>query len=255
MKVVLIGSGNVATVLGKIINTAGHEVVQVLSRNIHNAKILANIFNCEYGNYISTPYKEADIYLFAITDNALHHLDQHLHLQNKLVVHTAGSVSKDVLNSISEKYGVLYPLQSLNKTSDELPDIPVLIDGSSTEILSQLKTFAETFSKQVSVVNDEERLRFHIAAVFVNNFTNHLYAMADDFCKQENIDFTKLFPLIDETTKRVKKYAPKEVQTGPAIRQDLYTLGKHLKMLSADPDLKYIYLKLSESILKLHQVK
>lgn len=255
MKVVIIGSGNVATVLGKIIQNAGHDIIQVLSRNEHNAKILAGVFNCAYGNYISTPYKEADIYLFAITDNALHHLDQHLQLENKLVVHTAGSVSKDVLNSISDRYGVIYPLQSLNKTSDELPEVPLLIDGSSSEILTYLQNFAGTLSNEVFVVNDEDRLRFHIAAVFVNNFTNHLYAMADDFCSQENIDFIKLFPLIDETTKRVKKHPPKEIQTGPAIRQDLYTLGKHLKMLSADPDLKYIYLKLSESILKLHQVK
>jgi len=170
-------------------------------------------------------------------------------------VHTAGSVSKDVLNSISEKYGVIYPLQSLNKSSDDIPEVPLLIDGNSTEILAYIQTFANSLSNQVSIVNDEDRLKFHIAAVFVNNFTNHLYAMADDFCNHENIDFIKLLPLIDETTKRIKKHPPKEIQTGPAIRQDLYTLGKHLKMLSADPDLKYIYLKLSESILKLHQVK
>ncbi|MEO6452895.1 MAG: DUF2520 domain-containing protein [Ginsengibacter sp.] len=255
MKVVIIGSGNVATVLGKIIQNAGHDILQVLSRNEYNAKILAGILNCGYGNYISSAYKEADIYLFAITDNALHHLDQNLQLENKVVVHTAGSVSKDVLNSISNKYGVIYPLQSLNKASSELPEIPLLIDGSSSEILIYLQTFAKSISNDVSIVNDGDRLRFHIAAVFVNNFTNHLYAMADDFCSHENIDFKKLFPLIDETTKRIKNYPPKEIQTGPAIRQDLYTLGKHLKMLSADPDLKYIYLKLSESILKLHQVK
>ncbi|MEO6674054.1 MAG: NAD(P)-binding domain-containing protein, partial [Ginsengibacter sp.] len=95
MKVVIIGSGNVATVLGKIIQNAGHDIVQVLSRNEYNAKTLAAIFGCVYGDYISTPYKDADIYLFAITDNALHHLDPHLQLENKLVVHTAGSVSKD----------------------------------------------------------------------------------------------------------------------------------------------------------------
>ena len=255
MKVVLIGAGNVATVLGKIIQSAGHDIIQVLSRNEYNAKILAGIFGCGYGNYISSAYRDADIYLFAITDIALHHLDQHLHLENRLVVHTAGTVAKSVLNSVSEKHGVIYPLQSLNKASNDIPEVPLLIDGSSSETLALIQTFAKTLSSQVSIVHDEDRLKFHIAAVFVNNFTNHLYAMADDFCNQENIDFTKLLPLIEETTKRIKTHSPKEMQTGPAIRQDLYVLGKHLKMLSSDPDLKYIYLKLSESILKLHQVK
>ncbi|MEP6595549.1 MAG: DUF2520 domain-containing protein [Ginsengibacter sp.] len=255
MKIVIVGSGNAATVLGKVIKRAGHDIIQVLSRNELHAKALADILGSKSGNYITTPYKNADLYLFALTDNALHYLYEHVQLENKLVVHTCGSVSKNVLTEISEKHGVIYPLQTLNKNSDELPEIPLLIDGSSTEILSYLQTFAQTLSNNVSIVNDEERLKFHIAAVFVNNFTNHLYAMADEFCAQENIDFKKLMPLIAETTSRIKKYSPKEVQTGPALRQDIYTLGKHLKMLSADPDLKYIYLKLSESILKLHQVK
>lgn len=255
MKVVMIGSGNVATVLGKVMQNAGHKVIQVLSRNEHNAKVLADTLGCSYGNYNSTPYQEADVYFFAITDNALHHLDQRLNLHNKLAVHTAGSVSKDVLNIISKKYGVIYPLQSLNKSITEFPEMPLLIDANSTEAFAELQAFAQTLSNQISVVNDQDRLKFHIAAVVVNNFTNHLYAMANEFCSHENIDFTKLFSLIDETAKRLKKHPAKEMQTGPAIRQDLYTLGKHLKMLSADPDLKYIYLKLSESILKLHQIK
>jgi predicted short-subunit dehydrogenase-like oxidoreductase (DUF2520 family) len=255
MKIVIIGSGNAATVLGKVIKRAGHDIVQVLSRNEIHAKVLADILGSEYGNYITTPYKDADLYLFALTDNALHHLYEHVVLEDKLVVHTCGSVSKNVLTEVSERHGVMYPLQSLKKDSDELPEIPLLIDASSTKELTYLETFAETLSDEVLRVNDEDRLKFHIAAVFVNNFTNHLYAMADSFCTQENIDFKKLMPLIIETATRIKTYPPKEVQTGPALRQDIYTLGKHLKMLSADPDLKYIYLKLSESILKLHQIK
>jgi len=255
MKIVIVGSGNAATVLGRLIKRAGHNVVQVLSKNELHAKKLGDILECDFGSYITTQYKDADLYLLALTDNALHHLYEYVQLEDKLVVHTCGSVSKNVLTEISEKHGVIYPLQSLNKDSDELPQIPLLIDGSTTEILTYIMKFAKTISNDVLVANDEERLKFHIAAVFVNNFTNHLYAIAHDFCTQENIDFNKLMPLIAETAERIKKSPPKEVQTGPALRQDIYTLGKHLKMLSADPDLKYIYLKLSESILKLHRVK
>ena len=255
MKIVIIGSGNTATVLGKVIKNAGHKIVQVLSRNELHARALADKLECEYGNYITTPYRDADLYLFALTDNALHHLYEHVQLKDRIVVHTSGSVSKNVLTEISERHGVIYPLQSLSKDADELPQIPLLIDGSSHDVLSLLETFALTLSDDVVRVNDEDRLKYHIAAVFVNNFTNHLYAMADDFCGQEKIDFKKLIPIIIETATRIKRHSPREVQTGPALRQDVYTLGKHLKMLSGDPNLKYIYLKLSESILKLHQAK
>lgn len=253
MKVVIVGSGNVATVLGKVIHSAGHEIIQVLSRNENHAKALAQIFNCSAGSFKTTPYKDADIYLLAITDTALYHLDQYVHLENKLVVHTAGSVSKEVLKNISSRYGIIYPLQSLIKDSEELPGIPLLVDGCDVDTTDFIYTFSQTLSTDIIKANDEERLKFHVAAVVVNNFANHLFAMADEFCKKENIDFRKLFPLIDETISRIKLHSPESVQTGPAIREDIYTLGKHLQILSAHPDIKYLYLKLSESILKHHQ--
>lgn len=255
MKVVLVGSGNVATVLGKVIHNAGHEIVQVLSRNENHAKELATIFNCSSGSFKTPDYKEADIYLLAITDTALYHLDQYIQLGNKLVVHTAGSVSKEVLKNVSSRYGIIYPLQSLIKDSTGDSEIPLLVDGSNEDSLAFIKEFSKTFSNKVAIADDQQRLRYHVAAVLVNNFTNHLFAMGDEFCKTENIDFEKLYPLIEETTRRVKTHPPQTVQTGPAIREDIYTLGKHLQILSSHPDLKYLYLKLSESILKLHQKK
>ncbi len=255
MQVVIVGTGNVATVLGKVIQSAGHKIMQVLGRNEQNAKALANIFGCESGHDITTAYKHADVYLFAISDNALHHLYQNVHLGNKLVVHTAGSVSKDVLNNISGNYGVIYPLQSLNKDAIAVPDIPLLIDGNSAETIAAIQNFAQTFSDQVSIANDDARSKFHIAAVIVSNFVNHLYALTHEFCVTEKIDFKKLMPLLHETAGRMQNLSPRDLQTGPAVREDIYTLGKHLQLLTTHPDLKYIYLKLTESILKFHHPK
>lgn len=252
MKVVIVGSGNVATVLGEIIKNAGHQIVQVLSRNENNAKALAKKFNCSSGSFKTTQYIDADLYLLSITDTALYHLDQYVHLGKKLVVHTAGSVSKNVLKNISPNYGIIYPLQSLSKDVIDFPKIPLLIDGSNDDTTLYIREFAESLSDDIIIAGDEQRLAYHVAAVLVNNFTNHLFAMGEDFCEKERIDFKKLYPLIDTTVDRIKKYSPKVVQTGPAIREDIYTLGKHLQILSTHPDLKYLYLKLSESILKLH---
>ena len=255
MKVVLVGSGNVATSLGKIIHKAGHQIVKVLSRNENHAKALANEFNCGYGSFKSQGQIEADLFILAITDTALYHLDQYVHLGNKLVVHTAGSVSKDVLKNISVNYGIIYPLQSLIKGAEPDPGFPLMIDANSVANLGIIRQFVKTWSDNVIQASDEERLKYHVAAVLVNNFTNHMFAMANEFCEKEGIDFKKLYPLINETTKRIETHSPQSVQTGPAIREDIYTLGKHLQVLSSHPDLKYLYLKLSESILKLYQKK
>ncbi|MEO8820875.1 MAG: Rossmann-like and DUF2520 domain-containing protein [Ginsengibacter sp.] len=252
MRVVMLGSGNTGTVLSKVIAQAGHEIVQVVSRTEENARSLAHIYSASVAPLIAETFVEADIYIMALHDVALDHIEKIPALKNKFVVHTAGAVSINALKDITSTYGVLYPLQSLSKYTENIPEMPILIDGNNQEIMHRVLGFAKTISSNVVEANDTERLNYHVAAVFVNNFTNHLYALAELFCEKERINFKNLFPLIDETTLRAKSLSPFLTQTGPAIRDDIYTLNRHLQTLAATPDLKYIYLKLSESIIKHH---
>jgi len=249
MKIVLIGSGNVATILGRLCVKQGHQVIQVMSRHTGNAQKLAEELGCAYDNYDGKTDTNADIYIVSITDGVLFDLNKSFSLGDKLIVHTAGSVTKDVLKDISSRYGILYPFQSLRKELEHLPEIPLLVDGNTEETITAIETFARSLSATVRRTTDEERIKLHVAGVVVNNFTNHLYALAEDFCKAEQIDFKLLFPLIKETTERITQFSPKQMQTGPALRNDVFTLDKHLKILAAHPKLKYLYLKLTDSIM------
>ncbi len=252
MRVVMLGSGNTATVLSDIIFKSGHQIVQVVSRNEQNAKSLASLYAASTALLDAHQFEEADIYILALHDAALDHLEKIPAIKGKFVVHTAGAISINVLKDISSNYGVVYPLQSLSKFAGIVPEIPFLVDGNTQETLHHVLGFAKTLSDEVIEANDDARLNYHVAAVFVNNFTNHLYALAELFCENERIDFKNLFPLIDETTRRVKTNSPYLTQTGPAIRDDIFTLNRHLQALTSKPDLKYIYLKLTESIIKHH---
>ena len=249
MKIVLIGSGNVATVLGRLCKHAGHQIIQVMSRHTENAQKLAEELGAAYDNYEGKTDLSADIYIVAITDGILFDLNKSFSLGDKLIVHTAGSVTKNVLENISSQYGVLYPFQSLRKEMEHFPEIPLLVDGNNEVSTAAIESFAKTLSTDVRRTTDDERIRLHVAGVVVNNFTNHLYALAEDYCKKENLDFNLLFPLIKETTNRIIQYSPKTMQTGPALRNDVFTLDKHLKILAAHPNLKYIYLKITDSIM------
>lgn len=250
MKIVIIGSGNVASVLGRLCKQKGHEIVQVVSRNLTHAKLLADELGCASADYNDKMDETADIYLIAVADLALQELKKQIHLGSRLVLHTAGSVSKDVLEGISHNYGVLYPLQSLRKEMSYDTDIPFLIDGNTADTIALIEDFAETLSSNISQATDEQRLKLHVAAVMVSNFTNHLYALAEDYCKKEHIDFSLLIPLIKETADRIQKFSPAAVQTGPAVRNDIFTIDKHLRILSDHPQLKYMYIKLTDSIMK-----
>ena len=253
MKVVLVGSGNAASGLSVLIQKAGHEIVQVVSRNIEHARALALRYNAAAASLTEPQFAPADIYIVALADAALNSIEKITGFKNKLIVHTAGSVSIDILRNNSSTYGVLYPLQSLTKLQEHVPEIPFLIEGNTKETLHRIMEFARTLSENVTPANDTERLHYHIAAVFVGNFTNHLYSIAENYCDKEKINFKNLLPLINEVTSRINTNSPKDVQTGPAIREDIFTLNRHLQALSTHTDLKYLYLKLSESILKLHE--
>lgn len=249
MQIVIIGSGNVASVLGRLCKQRQHKIIQVMSRNAAHAKILGDELNCAYADYNEKLDDRADLYLMAVADTALQELNNNISLGNKLILHTAGSVSKEVLKDISNNYGVLYPLQSLRKEMECQTEIPFLIDGNSADALTLVEDFAATLSTNVTKATDEERLKLHVAAVMVSNFTNHLYALAEDFCKKEQVDFALLIPLIKETAERVANFSPAAVQTGPAVRNDIFTIEKHLRILSAHPQLRYMYIKLTDSIM------
>lgn len=249
MKVVMIGSGNVATVIGKLLLKRGHEVLQVFSRDAGHAGALAGILDCAFTNKQEELLPGADIYLTAINDTALYALEPLAAINDKLVLHTAGSVPMEVLQHISTHYGVMYPLQSLRKEMEPAEDIPMLVNGCNADVTAFIKDFAASLSGTVTEAGDAERLKLHVAAVVVSNFTNHLYAMAETFCREENVDFKVLLPLIRETAGRLGRYKPADLQTGPAVRNDMFTLDKHLRILNDHPRLRYLYLKLTESIM------
>lgn len=254
MNIVLIGSGNVATVLGRLIKSSGHTIKEVVSRDRAHAQALAAELNANAQSKINSITKDAHIYIIAVADNAIETVAEQLQLKNKVVVHTSGAVSKNVLQNIFERSGVLYPLQSLRKESTHIPEIPLLIDGNTEETIEIIQTFAKTLSKKIYHADDEERLKLHLSAVFVSNFTNHLYALAAEYCEKEATDFSLLVPLIKEVAERVEVYDAKAMQTGPAIRNDEATIRKHLELLNAHPRLKDIYEVMTKSIQRFYEL-
>lgn len=253
MRIVIIGTGNVATILGKRFLAADHEIVQVCGRNLLHAEELADLLQAEASDNYMQPDATADLYVIAVSDAAIASVAASLRLNKKLVVHTAGSVSKDVLSVCSKNYGVLYPLQSLRNELNELPDIPFLVDGNTSDDLALITEFAGTLSNQVQQADDEHRLKLHVAAVIVSNFTNHLYALAKAYCLQEQVDFTLLLPLITAVADRLHDHEPAAVQTGPAVRNDEATIQKHLELLQLHPALKALYAGFTESIRKMNK--
>jgi len=248
MNVIIIGTGNIARFIGKRLFEAGHKIKQVYGRDAVSAKSLSAEFGASYCNTWSSIERGADIYLLAISDNALYEVDQHLLLNDELVVHMAGSVKIDVLKNVSANYAVCWPIQSINNNKETGVIVPFMINANNEKSMQKIVELISAISDNISFGDDDQRLKMHLAAIIANNFVNHLYSLTEMYCQENNLDFRLLFPLIHETANRVENLSPSMLQTGPAIRDDSATIQKHLELLSSQPALQKLYADMTESI-------
>ncbi len=248
MKLSLIGAGNTGTVLARLIHNKGLKLVDLWSRNPLHAEELASKVDGRPIQQLHSLSDEADLFLIAVPDTAIESVVHPAFFHNKPVFHTAGSVSRNVLQTISSEFGVLYPLQSLRKEQTRIPKIPFLIDGNTDTSLQLIEKLARILSDDVQLANDEQRLHYHLAAVVSGNFTNHLYSLTEQFCKTHDLNFLQLLPLIQEIAERLNTRSPVLSQTGPAARGDIATIEHHLTLLEKEPGLQKIYRIMSDSI-------
>lgn len=242
IKVILLGSGNVATHLFQAFSKVSEvEVIQVFSRTI-SKDFPESIQTSDFAQIL-----EADVYIISVSDNAIAEVSNQLPFENRLVVHTSGSTDFDVLDA-KNKRGVFYPLQtfSKNKTVD-FSEIPICLETENISDYEILEKLAESISKSVNKIDGNQRKALHVSAVFVCNFVNHLYEIGDEICLENHIPFEILQPLIEETAQKIKTLSPKESQTGPAVRNDNKTIEKHIDFLT-DENQKDIYKILTKSI-------
>ena len=250
MKIVIIGAGNVGTRLGKAFRKKDIPVVQVYSRTLSAAEALGKELQTDYTNQLQQITREADLYIFSVTDTALPALLKSFPATNGLWVHTAGSLPMAVFKeSAATRYGVFYPLQTFSKTR-EIPfdQIPVFIEANQPDDHRLLEQIALSLSNQVIPLSSEKRKHLHLAAVFACNFTNHLYGIAAQILESQDIDWKVLLPLIEETAAKVQELSPKEAQTGPAVRNDIPVMEKHLELLEGKPEEREIYRVISRNI-------
>lgn len=251
MNIVIIGSGNIGTHYANAFFNLKHKIIQVFSKTSANAKALADtVFAKPIDNLLEID-PTADLYIIAVADQYITEVVQHLNKNIKgIVVHTSGATSMNVLDKFNN-HGVIYPPQSLNKSIDtDLSKIPFAIEASNEESRLILTNLMTSISPLRFYCDSKQRLALHVAAVFVNNFSNALFDMAYSILEKQNLDFELLKPIIMETAKKVQSHHPQEVQTGPASRNDNNTINTHLQFLSYSNDLTEIYQSLSNFIIK-----
>ena len=252
--ILMVGSGNVAWHLGAALKASGLPVTQVWSRQIDNAKELAQELSVKATDNIEDIFHFNGIILFCVPDHVLPFFASRIHNTNSIIVHTSGSVNISLFEKHATQLGVFYPLQTFTKAKPDkdFKGVPVLIESSTLLVEQILYYWAKSIDADPHKVNSPHRMKIHVAAVFACNFTNHMVAVAKQILEENDLNYELLRPLLNETLSNILKFDPKEIQTGPAMRQDHDTIEKHYNTLCTYPEYAEIYRLISDSILKMH---
>jgi predicted short-subunit dehydrogenase-like oxidoreductase (DUF2520 family) len=245
IKITIIGSGNVAQhLIDAFVKSNAVEIIQVFSRT---QKLISPLLDSSKITNDWNALAEADLYIIAVSDDAIASVSSQLPFENRLVVHTSGSAPLTSLDNKNRK-GVFYPLQTFTKgKAVDFKAIPFCLETQFENDYTLLEKVARSISNSVFAIDSHQRKALHVAAVFVNNFTNHLYQLGNEICQENNVPFDILKPLILETAEKIQTLSPEDAQTGPAKRNDLSTIAAHESFLSNENQ-STIYKILTQSI-------
>lgn len=228
----IIGQGNVATHLCVAFAGNVNELIQTNSRTLEDLPL------------------DCDLYIIAVSDNAIQSIASHLPKLSGVVAHTSGSVSIDALQSIKGAKGVFYPLMTFSRDADiDYRQIPIFIEGDDAETQETLRKAASLFTDKITAMDSAKRTKMHIASIFACNFANALWQTAYEMMEAENVPFKYLLPLIDATAEKLHHLSPFQAQTGPAKRSDTEVINKHIEMLGENTYKGNLYKELTQLII------
>lgn len=249
-KIILIGAGNVGWHLAHALDQSGYCIDQVIARHEENAKALASKFGAYFGTR-PVHGSKADMVFICTGDDQIPVAAEMAANHAELLVHTSGSTPLDVLKPFSSHYGVFYPLQTFSKQRKiDFNTVPIFVEAADSRTEKALQEMAEKLSCQVFLADSRERSILHLAAVFTNNFTNHILGIASEIASKSGRSAQVLHPLMKETLAKFEDLGSHSAQTGPAARGDIKMIEKHLGWLHENAaDYEEIYRMLSASII------
>ncbi len=248
------GAGRVGGAICRELFNAGFIIDLIVSTNSARGKTIAGSCNSVWSDKPVFP-DTSEIIIVAVPDQRLNEVLSSIKCSSDaMVFHTAGSFGLDIFPENIKKRGVFYPLQTFsNNRQINFKDLPFLIESQDDESLEAMKELAASLNSKFYIVDTERRRMLHLAAVFVCNFTNHMFTEGKDIAMKAGFPFQIFKALIEETVSKALAAGPEKSQTGPALRNDQNTIQIHLGLLSYSPELQTMYSGITQSIINYYK--
>jgi predicted short-subunit dehydrogenase-like oxidoreductase (DUF2520 family) len=249
MKISIVGRGNVAYHLYHAAKNQNVEIEALITRDEKPISWATNdqITSKNLQNL------DSELIFLAISDDAIEEVFLTYKFPSETtIVHCSGTLSLEAISNLHSNTGVIYPFQtfSFDKTID-LKTVQTFTEYSNPKAKTTIDRFCSLIFPKNRFLDSVHRLKLHLAAVFANNFTNHMLTIAENILEESNLPANVIYDLVDETIAKYKTNGAAKSQTGPASRGDQKTINAHLEKLKTE-ELREIYKSISSHI-KNHQ--
>jgi predicted short-subunit dehydrogenase-like oxidoreductase (DUF2520 family) len=237
-----------ATFLAGRMQAGGHTCLGIWGRNSAAAAELARTYNYPLLQSLAEVHDGPDACLLAVSDSAIKELAARFSFYSTVIIHHSGSAATGTLGT-SRRQGIVWPVCSILKR--DLPahrNFPCIYEANTDGARRVVQEVCAAISSIQYEAGAGQRRWLHLAAVIGNNFTNYLLGMCADICAAQNMPFSLLQPILQQTLDRTNTIHPYEVQTGPARRGDEVTIAAQMELLHENPYWQTVYYALSDAI-------
>lgn len=249
MKIGFIGAGKVGSAFGRYLYEKGFKITGYFSRTEDSARKAAEFTKSSVLSI--QELAEESSYIFITTpDGAISEVWENLkkfNIKGKKIFHMSGCLSSDVFNG-SRDLGVdsyslhpLYPFTDKN-CYDKLNKVIFSLEGENIE---NIKEFLDRAELKYFLLNKQDKVKYHAAAVFASNYLVAISKIAKDLlfeCEiKEDFIIDAIYPLMEGALLNIKEKGIEDALTGPIVRGDYKTISMHLENLR---EYKDIYKKL-----------
>jgi len=263
-KIGIFGAGKLGKALAKYFQLKNLAVVGIYARDPNMSQLITESVNTQFFSQLEDLVSQSDVLFLTVVDQAIEDLWQMIaefDLADKIIIHCSGSKSSRVFAGAAELGAFGYSLHPV-MTLSAAPDAYLALEGAHFTLegcagkLAVVKYLVASLGNEVHVIDSDQKVLYHCAAVFASNFlvaTAQMSMQLLSRCGLGEASKSILLPLMEASIKNVVNHGTTQALTGPVERGDLMTVERHLAVLGDGE--KKLYALLSQVLVDLAKEK
>jgi predicted short-subunit dehydrogenase-like oxidoreductase (DUF2520 family) len=261
--ITLIGTGNLASVLGPALKSAGYRIDTVVSRPLRKSRQRATVLARKIGAKAVTfpgAQIQSDIVWLCSTDDALSitatRLAQHSDWRGKIVFHSSGALTSDVLAPLQHAgahTASLHPMMTFARgTAPRMEYVTFAVEGDHKAV-SAAREIAKALKADSFIIKKKSKVLYHALGSFSSPLLVAALATAERVGRAAGLTASQsrkvTGPILQQTLSNYLARGAAEAYGGPMKRGDISTVRRHIKELRQVPGASEVYAALIKSAL------